>query len=100
MLWDSVLWDFVLWDSVLWDFVLWDSVPDSRKSPIDRAMDEQFPRFLRHPTWSLNERKMAPEPVPRSQIRRGTPIFFGPEISPNTTFQITNFDGTCIDPAA
>ena len=28
--------------------------------PIDRAMYEQILRFLRHPTWSLNERMMAP----------------------------------------
>ena len=31
-----------------------------RKSPIDRAMDEQNLCLLRHPTWPLNERKITP----------------------------------------
>ena len=32
----------------------------TRQAVIDRAMDEQILPFLRHPTWSLNEQKMAP----------------------------------------
>ena len=52
---------------------------------------------IRHGRW-MNER-WPPNQCLDHRFDVARLFFFGPEISPRTTFQITNFDGTCIDPA-
>ena len=69
---------------------------DGRKSPICHGWT--YSALSSASDMVAEWTKDGPEPVPRSQIRRGTPIFFCPEISPSAALQITNFDARVLIP--